>query len=180
MRVENVFLRVAIVCLIVAMHCGTGQAQSTGSVSGQIQDPTGALIPGADVALRNKATNQTYNTLSNELGTFDFPAVQIGNYEITVKFVGFKTTVVPEVEVDVAIKASVSIKLEVGGATETVSVVAEAQQVINTVSAELSNIIDQRQVADLPLSGRNPITLARLQAGVVVPSGTNERTGSIN
>src|SRR5262245_41935597 len=182
MRVANAILRIVIIVMAIALLCSPriGLAQSTGSVSGQVHDPSGALIPGAEVSIRNLATNLTYNTLSNELGTFEFPAVQIGNYELTVKFVGFKTAVVPSVEVNVGIKASVAVKMEVGGGTDSVTVIEEAQQVINTISAELSNIIDRRQVMDLPLSGRNPISLARLQAGVAVSSGTNERTGNIN
>src|SRR5437870_4949734 len=127
MRVARWVIRKAMTILVIALVClpVTVLAQSTGSISGQVRDATGALIPGADVTARNLATNLTYNALSNELGTFEFPAVQIGNYEITVKFVGFKTTVVPSVEVNVGIKASVTIGMEVGGAAETVSVVAE-------------------------------------------------------
>jgi hypothetical protein len=171
---------VALVILVAAALIRPALAQSTGSISGQVQDPTKALIPGAEITARNVSTNQTYQTLTNELGTFDFPSVQIGDYEITVRFAGFRTAVVPRVAVNVGIKSSVSIALEIGGATETVSVIEEAQQSINTVSAELTNVIERRQLLDLPMAGRNPLNLARLQAGVAVPSGTNERNGSIN
>ena len=96
MKVANSLFRISMALLVlVAMNWpGTALAQSTGSISGQVRDSSGALIPGADVTLRNTETNLTYNALSNELGSFEFPAVQIGKYEITVKFVGFKTAMV--------------------------------------------------------------------------------------
>lgn len=84
------------------------------------------------------------------------------------------------VVVNVSLIASVVIKLEVGATTESITVAGESQQTINTVSPELKNVVDRRQILDLPLPTRNPIDLARLQAGVAVPSGTNARTAAIN
>lgn len=93
MKVSGVCLHVTRVLLlfISILLTPTAFAQSTGSISGQVQNATGALIPGADVTARNTATNLSYNTLSNELGSFEFSSMQIGSYEVTVKFEGFKT-----------------------------------------------------------------------------------------
>jgi hypothetical protein len=73
---------------------------------------------------------------------------------------GFKRAVVSGVIVNVSLIASVVIKMELGATTEAVTVVGEAQQTINTVSVELKNVVDRRQILDLPLPTRNPIDLA--------------------
>src|SRR5581483_9578857 len=88
--------------------------------------------------------------------------------------------VLSNIVVNVGLIASVSVKLELGATSEQVTIIGESQQTINTVSPELTNVVDRRQILDLPLPSRNPIDLARLQAGVAVPSGTAARTASIN
>src|SRR5262245_43833074 len=183
MSKSNLKLRVVVAlsaALLTMLAVGTAYAQSTGSISGLVQDPTGASIPKARVTARNLATNARLETTASESGTFEFPAAALGAYEITVEAPGFKRAVVSDVVVNVSLIASVVIKMEVGAASESITVVGEAQQTINTVSAELKNVVDRRQILDLPLPTRNPIDLARLQAGVATPSGANARTAAIN
>jgi hypothetical protein len=168
------------VVFLILLAAGTALAQSTGSISGSVQDPTGASVAHAQVTVKNLATNAELKATASESGTFEFPAAALGTYSITVEAPGFKRAVVSGVVVNVSLIASVIVKLEIGAASESVTVVGESQQTINTVSAELKNVVDRRQILDLPLPGRNPIDLARLQAGVAVPSGTNARQASIN
>jgi hypothetical protein len=90
------------------------------------------------------------------------PALQPGKYTVTVDAKGFKKAVSHDIIVTVTQIASVTIPLEIGSASETVTVSA-SQEVINTSSPSVTNIINTRQVVDLPLAGRNPVELAGLQ-----------------
>jgi len=152
-------------------------AQTTGSISGLVTDPNGAIIAGATVELKNNGTGTTRNTVTNERGMFVFTAIQPGTYSITVENRGFKRAVASDVAVQVSKEAQVTIPLEIGQASETVTVAA-TQEVINTTSPTLTNVINTRQVVDLPLGDRNPLGLAALQAGIAV-IGTDTRGASV-
>ena len=150
---------------------------TTGSLSGNISDPQGAVVAGATVTLVNNATAAERSAESSSTGTFDFQALQPGTYTITVEAAGFKKAIVRQIVVSVAANAQVDIPLEIGLATETVNVTG-TQEVLNTNSPSLTNTISTRQVADLPLPSRNPLELAGLQAGIAV-DGTAVRGSSI-
>ncbi|HEX6184141.1 MAG TPA: carboxypeptidase regulatory-like domain-containing protein [Pyrinomonadaceae bacterium] len=151
---------------------------TTGSVSGVVNDPSGATVAGANVSLRNNETGITRNTTSNDNGEYSFPSVEPGRYTLTVEASGFKKSVAPDVVVEVGVPARTTIALEVGAVSEVVTVTA-AQEIINNTSPTLTNVINTRQVQDLPLPSRNPLELAGLQPGVAVV-GTGTRTSSIS
>ena len=136
-----------------------------GSVRGTVTDPSGAAVPGAAVSLRDVATNATMHTTSTDLGAFSFPVVNVGTYEVTVKATGFKESVVKSVEVHVSTATEVNAKLEVGAANETVTVESSDVQV-QTTTAEVGAVIEGTQVRELPLNGRNFMSLTQLQPGV--------------
>lgn len=150
---------------------------TTGSLSGSINDPSGAVVSGATVTAVNSATGAERSAESSGTGTFDFQALQPGRYTVTVEAKGFRKAVVREVVVSVGSNAEVAIPLEIGQASETVTVTA-TQEVINTTNPSLTNVINTRQVVDLPLGGRNPVELASLQAGIAV-TGNNTRGASV-
>src|SRR5215831_15556574 len=138
--------------LVLALSLITARlafAQGTGSVSGIVQDPDGDSVPGAHITTRNLETNRVYQTVSSELGTFSFPFLLIGNYEFTVSADGFRLAVTPPIAVHPSLSAPVKIRLELAGVVEQVTVRAEGQQMINTVSPELTALIDRRQMRDL-------------------------------
>ena len=153
------------------------QAQTTGSISGTVSDPNGAVVAGANVTLKNNATGAERSTVAKDNGTFTFTALEPGNYSVTVEASGFKRTVAPSVDVTVSTQAQVTIALEVGLAGETVTVTA-VQDVINSSNPTLTNVINTRQVVDLPLPTRNPLDLAALQAGIAV-IGNDTRGASV-
>lgn len=153
------------------------QAQTTGSLSGTVSDPNGATVVGATVNLKNNATGEGRTTTTNDKGTFSFSNLNPGVYSVTVENAGFKKSLASDIAVSVSTQAQLSITLEVGLANETVTVTS-AQDVINTSSPSLTNIIDTRQVRDLPLPTRNPLDLAALQAGIAV-IGTDTRGSSV-
>ena len=152
--------------------------QTTGSLTGTVTDPGGALVPGATVTLVNTATSAERSAVTGSSGIFDFQALAPGNYTVSVEATGFRRAIARNIIVNVASAASVIIPLEVGSVGEEVTVVA-AQETINTTSPTLTNTISTRQVVDLPLATRNPLELAGLQSGIAV-TGTNVRGSSIS
>src|SRR5262245_43242956 len=154
-------------------------AQSTGSVTGVVQDSSGGNVPGTNITLRNLETNLEYPTVSTESGTFSFPSLLAGNYELKVTSPGFKPEV-SAVSVHAGVSTPVRIGLELAGVPGQVEVLADGQQLINTASTELTALVDRRQMRDLPSAGRDALSLLRLQAGVALASGTDIITASIH
>lgn len=172
-------LRLAVLSvLLMATQIVVFGQTTTGSLFGSVSDPNGAVVAGANVTVKNNATGAERSTVAKDNGTFTFVALEPGNYSVTVEASGFKRTVAPSVDVAVSTQAQVTVMLEVGLAGETVTVTA-AQDVINNSSPTLTNVINTRQVVDLPLAGRNPVELAGLQAGIAVV-GTDVRGSSIS
>ena len=151
----------------------------TAGVDGTVRDQSGAFIPGVAVKLTNVDTNAARETVTNDTGLFVFPQVPQGSYQMTAQLPGFKTAVIEGVRVALDTPASVDIILEVGEVHETISVTAaEAQSVVNDISAEINTNLNREQVKELPLNGRNVAQLALTQAGVTSRGGA--RTASIN
>jgi hypothetical protein len=156
--------------------CSFAQAVNT-TVSGTVKDQTGAVLPGARVVLVDAATKYEVSATTNNEGFYIINDVRAGYYRLTVEAAGFKKTEVRDVKVDVSIPATVNVGLETGQIAEVVTTTAsEAQAVINTENAELSTTVFEKQINDLPLNGRNPIQLARLQAGVATVGNTRSAT----
>ena len=154
-----------------------GQA-TRGSLSGSVTDGAGAAIGAATVVVKNIATGEEFKSTSGEQGGFVFPSLNPGTYKLMVEAAGFKRSEISEVIIDVSTPSKVHVTLEVGAVSESVTVTAGSQEVVNTTSPVLSNTINPKQVQDLPLPGRNPVDLARLQAGIAV-NGSNTRTATV-
>lgn len=178
-KISTTPVSIAILLLLCLSFSSVAVAQSTrSSLSGLLADASGAVISGANVTAKQAATGESFKTTSDSQGTFIFPVVPLGIYSITVEASGFKRTEVQNVIVEVGSPAKVNISLEVGQVSEAVVITGEAQEVINTNNATLTNVINTRQVRDLPLLTRNPIDLARLQAGIAV-TGDDTRNASV-
>jgi outer membrane receptor protein involved in Fe transport len=145
---------------------GRAPAQtSMGTVNGTVTDATGAVVPGATVALVNEATNIRAERVTNNAGYFNFVNVRPGTYVLTVQLTGFTTAKVPAFAVGVNETVSRSLSLKVGEMTETVEVTAQSE-LLQPSSAELGQVIEQRVIRDLPLQGRNFTQLLLLTPGV--------------
>ena len=153
------------------------QAQTTGSLSGTVTDPNGAVVPGAKVELKKFGTGESRSTTTADNGVFNFQNLAPGEYSLTVEASGFKKALANDIVIEVTKPSSVSIAMEVGAVGETITV-SGSQEVINTTSPTITNVISTRQVQDLPLASRNPMDLAGLQAGIAV-TGTGTRTASV-
>jgi hypothetical protein len=172
---KSTVLSILLTCLFAVVALGQ---TTNGSLNGTVTDPSGANIAGATVTVTNTATGAERTGTTSSIGTFDFQQLQPGNYKITVEAQGFKKAVSLDVVVSVASATAVNIPLEIGLAGETVTVTA-AQEIINSTSPTLTNVINTKQVVDLPLIGRNPVDLAGLQAGIAV-QGTDVRGASVS
>jgi carboxypeptidase family protein/TonB-dependent receptor-like protein len=168
-----------MLCLSVIIP-GLTFAQSPGSLSGIVEDPSGGKVPGAGIFLRNLETNLEYKGSSSESGAFSFPSLLFGNYELKVTAPGFAPLVMPSVAVHVGLNAPVKLTLELAGVVEQVTVRADGQYVVNSISAELTSLVDRRQMRNLPAAARDAINFLRLLPGVAVPSKTDVLTASIH
>ena len=150
---------------------------SFGRLAGTVFDETGGVLPAATVTLINELTGQQTETTTTETGAFLFPLVQPGSYTVTVSLAGFRTAQFTQVEINVGAERSLTVRLEVGALTETLSVSAGGS-LVQTTTPEVTQTVVQRQIVDLPLDGRNPIELITLQAGV--PGIVNRTATAVN
>lgn len=170
--------QLSVIGILVTLLCAVLNAQTVNStVSGTVKDQAGAVVPGAKVVLLDSATRLDVTATTNHEGFYLFNDVRAGLYSLTAEAAGFKKTQVSEIKVDVSKPASIHLTLEAGQIAELITTTAsEAQAAVNTENAELSATVRERQINDLPLNGRNPVQLARLQAGVATIGSTRDAT----
>jgi len=144
--------------------CAAGFAQTLGTITGEVKDSTGAVVPGATVTVVNKATNATRTTQSNAVGLFDFPALPPGNYTVTSELQGFKAAS-RDLELQVQQTARVNFTLELGTVTETATVTG-VSPLVETTNATIGTVIENRRIVELPLNGRNYLQLVALSPNV--------------
>ena len=113
--------RTLFLALMWSLVCAPGFAQSLGTITGEVRDATGGVVPGATVTVVNKATNATRTTSSNVVGLFDFPALPPGSYTVKSELSGFKTAS-REIELQVQQTARVNFTLELGTISELATV----------------------------------------------------------
>jgi hypothetical protein len=168
---------VAAILLISTAGVAWTQAVS-GTIQGTVTDPTGNLIVGANVTLTNEGTADRRSVTTNATGNFNFVSIPPGTYDVRVESKGFQAFQKTGNVLSSTERLSLgSIQLTIGSVTETVSVSAQALAV-QTVSAEGSSTLSSRQVENLSLKGRNPISLLRLMPGVATNDGDLEAAGN--
>ena len=133
----------------------------TGTITGTVQDASGAAVPGATVTVRSVETGQTRTQVTNESGFYSALSLPVGQYEIRVEKNGFSTVERTGVSLVVGQQAVVNIAMEVGGVQQAVTVTGEAP-LINTTAASTSGLVNEQQIKDLPLNGRSWDTLITL------------------
>jgi len=167
-----VFATTLLLALVTASHA-FAQGSSTASISGVVVDSEGAVIPGADIVVRNTATGEVFSTVSSGQGVFSVPAIITGTYSVTVSLTGFKTAVLNNVIVNAGVPANVRATLEIGGLAEEVLVTANSA-LVPMQSATVATVLDTRQVSSLPLSSRNAADFVIFLPGVTTPAGTRD------
>jgi hypothetical protein len=158
--------RWAICLAMLLLSYGPAIAQSTyGGLAGTVRDQNGGVIAGASIVLVNEGTGKEEQTTSNSEGVFLIPQLPPGSYRMKITMNGFKETSYTAIQVYPGQERSVAAVLEIGNVGEAIQVRAGAD-LVHTTSPELNNTVVQAQSISLPLDGRNPIELVRLQAGV--------------
>jgi Carboxypeptidase regulatory-like domain len=149
----------------------------TGNISGTVADASGAVIAGATVTVTNTATGTSTTLTSNDQGRYNAPDLVVGPYEVSVSKSGFQTTVQKNINLTVGSQWVANLTLQVGQATQTVTVESAVSQV-ETQSTALSSLVSPTQMRDLPLNGRNFEQLLNLAPGVTpTPAGTTALYG---
>jgi len=164
------FSRVTLACLcflLLQSHYGFSQVDE-GSVTGVVQDTTGAVVPNASVTLLNTEIGLSLVTTTNSSGVYTFSPVRIGPYSLSVSAPGFSTTTQQNLRVAVSQNLRVNVELKAGATTQTVEVTAAPPQ-LQTEDASTGQVITGQSTNNLPLNGRNFTFLAQLSAGVNTP-----------
>src|SRR6185312_1675977 len=157
--------------IVLLMVSAAVAQESTGTISGAATDPSGAVVPQAEITVTNVQTGVERNVRSNSGGLFVLTNLAVGNYTLTAKATGFRNFEATQIRLDVNDRLVIPVHFEIGGTNETVSVNASGAQ-LQTESADLSDLIGARQTQALPLNGRVFSQLVMLVPGVVSENGT--------
>ncbi|MDQ6677794.1 MAG: TonB-dependent receptor [Acidobacteriota bacterium] len=165
-------------CVVMfAAQLAFGQGERA-TVTGTVTDLSKAIIPGAEVAIRNLATNVISRTTTNTSGIYSLPSLPPGGYELSVQKNGFRASRVENIPLSVGLTATVDVTMQVGSTSEAVEVNATAVQ-LEAQTSGLGTVVNTRPVMELPLLGRNPLSFAALAPGVIPTSGQQANGGGI-
>ncbi len=165
---RNVFWTALIVLaasLLLFSFTLTAQVD-TGSIAGTVMDASGAVVPGATVTLINDSTGRQFTASTNSVGNYQFPALQIGAYSISVEAQGFGKQTHEHLQLNIQQRLEARFTLQPLGVTEAVNVTGIADQ-LQTQETSVGAVVTKQAINDLPLNGRNYTFLAQLNAGVV-------------
>lgn len=171
------------IAILLVLPLALVQAQSNSSLTGVVTDPSGGVVPGAEITVVNSDTNQKRTATTDSQGRYSFQQMQPSTYQVSARGTGFSEVVVNDVHLLVNTPSTVDIHFAVGAVQQSVSVTADTTQV-NTQDATLGNAIGTRPILELPFDARNVIGLLSIQPGVTYfgdPSQRDDyRSGSVN
>jgi len=176
------------ICLfaVLTLLASIAAAQASSQLNGSVTDPSGATVAEANITLTETATGSHRSTTSNASGLYQFLDVAPGNYKLEASAAGFAPFLAPNVTLVVKTPSTINIKFQVAGGTTKVTVEAEAL-LINRTDASLGNVLENNQIAELPIADRNVVYLLSLQPGVAYLGGaaetnqaTDTRSGAVN
>lgn len=157
--------RLVLVIGFLCLSLGVVLAQTGGTITGEVKDQSGAVVPNVSITATNTATNVARNTLTNTSGIYSFPGLVPGRYQVKAAAGGFQTSVTNDIELQVQQTARVDFALTLGAATQTVEVAANAA-LLATENATVGTVIDGARIMELPLNGRNFFSLVALSPNV--------------
>src|ERR1700733_2199344 len=170
-----VSITLAAFCMLLVPFA-VGQVDE-GSVTGVVQDATGAVVPNAKVTLLNTDQGLTQTTNTDSSGVYTFSPVRIGNYTVSATAPGFSVTTQEKINVAVSQNLRVNIELKPGAESQTVEVTTAPPQ-MQTEDASVGQVVNEQSVNNLPLNGRNFTFLAQLAAGVNTPQADTRGNAS--
>lgn len=172
MRKFWVFLAVSF---LAAAFAPTLWGQTEGTISGLVKDVSGGVIPGAEVVITNQDTAVERAIVADDSGFYLATNVPVGVYSVSVEMPGFKKAVVQDIKVDIRANRKVDLTLEVGGASDEITVASQSVAQVELRSGEVKNLISSEQVSELPLNGRSFVQLSLLVPGASAAQDANVR-----
>jgi Carboxypeptidase regulatory-like domain/TonB dependent receptor len=173
--------------LLILVFCLAGpltaQTSNTGSLTGIVKDEKGGAVPGATITIINSGTNAERTATTNDEGVYEISQVPPGTYRLEVQATGFSKAVLDNVVVNVLQRTTINPDLKVGGIGETVNVSADTAPLVETTKTDVSGVIDQRRLENLPVNGRSFASLAILIPGATLAPSfdpTKARVGTFS
>ena len=176
---SKTWARVCLFVFVGLLYGGTAWGQTNGTIRGTVLDQTGAVVPGATVTVTLTGTDGKRSVTADKDGAFDIPELAVGSYNLTVDAQGFKKFVAKDIVVTIGHVNLVTVNLQLGGSSETVTVEANAAQV-ETTSTQLGAVMTDAAIRELPMNTRNAYGLLQLQPGVQSQLGNDLFFGSDN
>ncbi len=168
---------IALLLLCLVPGAGMAQTRTSGQLVGTVRDNTGAVVQKAILVLIDTATGRTYDATSDAAGGFVFPGLQPGPYTLTAASPGFASSTLPSLVVQTGRSTDVVLILQIEGVTEQVTVEGRSR-VVETTSSTVSTTVSNREIAKLPLAGRNILDFALLVPGAA--QSTSGRASHFN
>lgn len=162
------FFEAILVSALFISCSGLAHAQSTATLSGTVTDPSGAVVPGAQVSVVGNATGLTRTVVTDSVGSYTVPSLPPGDYQVRATAAGFSTFVVKNVTLQVDQRTTINMSLGVAATGEEVQVNTSAP-LIDAQTMTVGQVIDQKTVQQVPLNGRHFLDLTVLVPGSVVP-----------
>src|SRR5882757_8189641 len=177
---EKQTMKLRLVTILMLLTATTLVAQTfRGTILGTVTDPSGALVAGATVKVRNVGTGQERSTTTSADGSYSVPELPIGTYVVSISQSGFQTAVASNVEVNVATERRVDAQLKAGEVAVKVEVAGDLLPQVETTSAELGGTLTSDTIANIPVNGRDYTKLIYLNPGVAgSPDQISDSPGS--
>lgn len=179
-RIAGIFLACALLLALAASPAAQAQDLSTGALNVTVLDPSGAAVNGAQLVLKDLGTNDIHNGKTSGTGNAVLSYLAPASYSLTVTKEGFSNQVYPSVTIQANQVTDIKVTLQVGTATQSISVSGEVSPLLDTTSSTLSTTLDLKQIEDLPIGGRDAFPLAFLVAGAVGNNFNNLPGGAVN
>src|ERR1700734_3066376 len=161
--------------VLIVLSSAIAWASIGGTISGTVKDPSARVVAKAIVAVREVNTGLSYQTRTDDRGTYSFPVLPVGHYQLKVQASGFRTYERTDIALDTDAALTLDVILEVGSVAQTVLVVDDALHV-ETTSTQMGEVITGRQMTAVPLNGRSYTDLLSLQAGVAPATSITSAT----
>jgi hypothetical protein len=158
-----------VLCFLQSVHVFA--QTSNASLGGTVSDSSGAFIPGVEVAARNVGTGIVNTTLTNETGTYQFPSLQPGTYQVTAQLAGFQAATYNNVALGGAQQVRLNFTLQIGDVTTKVDVTVDTDTVLATTSASIATVLSEARIRELPLGNRNILDVLAGMAGTGATEG---------
>lgn len=173
---QNVLQRGSYLVVLLFLTISVGAQSSTSRITGTITDSTGSAIEGANITLINEATGVPLTQMTTSGGVYAFTSLTAGTYTIEVEQQGFKKSIKTGNVLEVSTPLNIDLALETGGVAEVVTIESDTVTV-QTNTAVIGNVVDQKTIEALPLNGRNPLTLVLQEPGIVQRSAGGAGSG---